>query len=66
MKTFSKERVSLIHRQVVNAVGKGFFLPYQDHDLFCPCDSGVDEISLQHDEMGHHDGHDDDGIFRAL
>ena len=29
-------------------------------------DAGIDEIALEHHEMGHQQGHDHDGVFRAL
>ena len=42
------------------------FLSHQDQDLFRPGHAGVEEIALEHDVVGHHEGHDDDGVFAPL
>ena len=47
-------------------VGKGLAGPDQDQDPFGSCNTCIDQVPLQHDEMVHHNRHDNDGEFRPL
>ena len=58
--------VSLLHGLVVDGVGQRLGGAHEDAEAFGSRDAGIDEIALQHHEVGHQQGDDDHGIFRAL
>lgn len=58
--------VPLADRKVSHSVGKGIGLPDKHAYLLGTGDACINQVALQHNEMGHHNGHDHDGVFRAL
>ena len=58
--------VSLLHGLVVNGVGQRLGGAHEDAEAFGSRDAGIDQIALQHYEVGHQQGDDDHGILRAL
>ena len=50
----------------MDGVGQGLRGADDDAEFLRTGDAGIDEVALEHHEMGHQQGHDHDGIFRAL
>ena len=65
-KPFLQLGVAFLNDHVVDGIGQGLGCADYDADFLCPGDTRIDEVSLKHHEMGHQQGDDHHGIFRAL
>ena len=50
----------------MDGIGQCLGGAHNDTDFLGPGDTRIDEVSLKHHEMGHKQGDDHHGIFRAL
>ena len=66
MESLFQAGVTLQHHHVVDGVGQGFRGADDNADLLRTGDARIDKVALEHHEVGHQQGHDHDGILRAL
>ena len=64
--SFLQPRIPLLHNHVVDGIGQCLGGADDDADFLGPGDTSINEVSLKHHEMGHQQGDDHHGIFRAL
>jgi len=56
VQTLLQAGVSLLHGLVVNGVGQRLGGAHEDAEAFGSRDAGIDQIALQHHEVGHQQG----------
>ena len=61
-----KARIAFQHGHVADGIGQGFHCADQHADLFGARNTRIDQVALEHHEVGHQHRHDDDRIFRPL
>ncbi len=65
-KPFLQLRVALLHDHIMDGIGQCLGGADDDADFLGSGDTRIDKVSLKHHEMGHQQGDDHHGIFRAL
>ena len=63
---FPQLGITFLHDHVVDGIGRCLRGAHDDADFLGPGDTRINEISLEHHEMGHQQWDDHHGIFRAL
>lgn len=61
-----KARIAFQHGHIVDGIGQGFRRTDQHADLFGARDTRIDQVALEHHEVGHQYRHDHDRVFRPL
>ena len=64
--SFLQPGIPLLHNHVVDGISQSLGGSDNDADFLGPGDTRIDEIPLKHHVMGHQQGDDHHGIFRAL
>ena len=65
-KPFLQPDIPLLHDHIVDGIGQCLGGSDDDADFLGPGDTRIDKVSLKHHEMGHQQGNDHYGVFRAL
>ena len=61
-----KARIAFQHGHIVDGIGQGFRRTDQHADLFGARDTRIDQVALEHHEVGHQHRHDHNRVFRPL